>query len=272
MQDLTGRIAVVTGAAGGIGRALAAAFLAEGAQVVLADRDEAALRSLAASLPGDPLTVVVDVTDRDQVQRLHDQAVDRHGAVDVLCNNAGIGGRLGPSWELPAREWDQVLDVNLRGVVNGIQAFVPGMVERGRGHVVNTASMAGLLPMPFGAPYVASKHAVVGLTANLRWELGQLAPGVSASVLCPGWVRTGVATSDHAGVLEGYEDGPAGQMAQRLADNVESGMEPADVAARVVHAVCDDEFWILTHPDQAAHVLPHLAGAVRSAGVTPSLG
>lgn len=265
MDSLEDRVVVVTGAAGGIGTALAHAFAGEGAHLVLVDRDADRLAPLVESVDAEALALGADVADFDEVDGVRRAAVARFGTVDVVCNNAGIGGTLGPMWELPADEWDHVVGVNLTGVVNGVRAFVPGMVAQGRGHVVNTASMAGLLPMPFGTPYVATKHAVVGLSATLKWELAQERTGVSASVLCPGWVRTAIASNADAGVLDGHAEGAAGAMAQLLASNVADGMEPSDVAARVVRAVRRDEFWILTHQDQAAAVLPHYQGAVDSA-------
>lgn len=265
LSDLTGATVVITGAAGGIGRALATAFADRGANLVLVDLQALDVTDLVAELDVEVLALGADVAVFDEVDGVRRAAVERFGRVDVVCNNAGIGGRLGPSWELTQEDWDDVMGVNLQGVVNGIRAFVPTMIGQGRGHVVNTASMAGLLPMPYGTPYVASKHAVVGVTATLRWELAQMAKGVSASVLCPGWVRTGIASGPGAGLLEDQEDGPAGAMARLLAQNVESGLAPSDVADRVVRAVQSDEFWVLTHADQAAAVVPHYAAAAASA-------
>lgn len=265
LADLAGATVVVTGAAGGIGSALARAFAAQGANLVLVDLGVESLEDLLDEIDVEAMALAADVTVADEVDGVRQAALERFGQVDVLCNNAGIGGRLGPMWELTDDDWDEVMGVNLRGVVHGVRSFVPGMVARGRGHVVNTASMAGLLPMPFGTPYVASKHAVVGLTATLRWELAQMAKGVSASVLCPGWVRTGIATGPGAGLVEGHQDEPAGVMARMLAANVEAGLDPEVLAAQVVAAVQADEFWILTHADQAAAIVPHYAAAAAAA-------
>lgn len=265
LDDLSGSTVVITGAAGGIGRALARAFAAQGANLVLVDLDVEMLAPLLDEVDVEVLAASADVTDAETMDGVCEAALERFGHVDVVCNNAGVGGRLGPMWELTEEDWDQVMGVNLRGVVNGVRAFVPAMIAAGRGHVVNTASMAGLLPMPFGTPYVASKHAVVGLTSTLRWELRQMAKGVSASVLCPGWTRSGIASGPGAGLVEGQEQGPAGHMARMLADNVEQGLAPETVAARVVAAVRQDEFWILTHADQAAAIGPHYAAASASA-------
>ncbi len=260
--------AVVTGAASGIGLALVDCLLARGARVVGVDRDQDRLSSVLAQRGGQDrvLALAADVTDLDALRSVAAKAVAQFGPVDLLCNNAGIGGALGPTWELPDEEWDRVLDVNLRGVVNGIRAFVPAMVERGSGHVVNTASMAGILPMPWGSPYTASKHAVVGISSAMRMELEREAPGVGVSVLCPGWTDTGIASGADAGILEGHADGPAGGMSRMIAANVREGASAADVAEAVAVAVEQDEFWILTHPDQAAAIAPYWARASAAAG------
>ncbi len=274
--ELTGRTAVVTGAAHGIGRALARRLLADGANVVAVDRDADLLARTVAELGDRPeveagpariVAEAADVTDLDALVAVRERAEERFGAVDLVCNNAGIGGRLGPTWELGADDWDRVLAVNLVGVVNGVRAFVPAMVERGEGHVLNTASMAGTLPMPWGSPYVASKHAVVGLSSTLRMELGKAAPGVGVTVLCPGWTATGISEGPDAGVAPGHEDGPAGRMAARLAASVAEGTSAEQVADAAVDAVRDGRFWVLTHADQAAFLLPYWGEAAAAAGV-----
>lgn len=190
-----GQTAIVTGAASGIGAALAAELVAQGARVVLADIDgEAAGRAadrIAAS-GGDASQVAarrVDVRDVDAVRELVDEVAARDGAIDLLFNNAGlsIGG---PTHEMTVAHWDRIIDVNLRGVVNGILAVYPRMVEQGRGHIVNTASAAGLVAPPLVVPYATTKHAVVGLSTGLRPEAAL--HGVRVSVLCPGAVETAI--------------------------------------------------------------------------------
>jgi NAD(P)-dependent dehydrogenase (short-subunit alcohol dehydrogenase family) len=186
-----GRAAIVTGGASGIGLALGARLAASGARVVLADIDggaaERRAEELSASSSGAVLGRQLDVRDEGAFRSLVDEVVERHGRLDLLFNNAGIGFG-GPTHELTAAHWDRVLDVNLRGVINGVLAAYPRMVEQGGGHIVNTASAAGLAPPPFLTVYATAKHAVVGLSVGLRSEAAL--HGVKVSVLCPGPVDT----------------------------------------------------------------------------------
>ncbi len=191
MDTIEDKVAVVTGAASGIGRALAGRFATEGAKVVLADVEVEALEKAAAEIEGtgaEVLAVPTDVSDGQAVEALRDAAVERFGAVHVVCNNAGVasGGTL---WTATDEDWGWVLGVNLMGVVHGVQAFTPLMIEQGEGHIVNTASIAGMLAPPFMGIYNATKHAVVALSESLHGELALFAPGVGVSVLCPGWVE-----------------------------------------------------------------------------------
>jgi len=185
------RIAIITGAASGIGRALASALVTRGDTVVAADVDgdgaERAAAELARHRPGAATPAVVDVRDAGAVQALVDQTCERYGRLDVMVNNAGIGIG-GDVRELLLAHWDRVIDVNLRGVVHGVHAAYPVMVEQGSGHIVNTASLAGLLPSPGLTPYAMTKHAVVGLSLSLRLEAA--ANGVRVTAVCPGVVDT----------------------------------------------------------------------------------
>lgn len=185
------RIAIVTGGGSGIGRALCAGLVRGGDVVVVADADGQAAATVAGELagagPGTASAATVDVRDAAAVAALVDAVVERHGRLDLMVNNAGIGMG-GVVEELTVAHWDRVIDVNLRGVVHGVQAAYPVMVRQGSGHVVNTASMAGLVPSPGTVPYVASKSAVVGLSLGLRAE--GAAKGVRVSVVCPGVVDT----------------------------------------------------------------------------------
>jgi NAD(P)-dependent dehydrogenase (short-subunit alcohol dehydrogenase family) len=191
-----GQVAVVTGAASGIGRALAEAFAARGLHIVAVDVEAeplaAAAEEIRTAFGVEVLDVVVDVTDAEALLRLRDDVLDRFGRVDVLCNNAGVVGPRVPTWQQRREDWTWVVDVNLWGVVHGLAAFLPAMVEAGCGYVVNTASIAGLTPVPGGgrAPYAATKYAVVGLSETLQVELAEHAPGVHVTVLCPGPVAT----------------------------------------------------------------------------------
>jgi len=250
MQELTGRVAVVTGAASGIGFALASAFAAEGMQVVLADVEAPALDDAVAKLAAggaDVLGVRTDVSDGAQVQALADAAADRFGAVHVLCNNAGVGGG-GLSWEAPLATWEWVLGVNLWGVIHGVRAFVPILMRQPEAHVVNTASVAGLVAGPFMGPYNASKHAVVALSETLHHEMGIMAPQVKVSVLCPGWVRTRIADSARNRPGGPAEDPVAAAgFAQALQALIDRGLAPEVVAEKVIAAIRAEQFWILPH-------------------------
>src|ERR1700749_3129669 len=193
-----GRVAVVTGAASGIGRGLCERFAAEGMHVVMADVEEPALAKAAAKLPGagaSVLPAVTDVSDRAAVDALRDAALSAFGAVHVVCNNAGVGGPHGPLWECPPGEWDWVLGVNLEGVMNGVRTFMPVLLEQHAGHLVNTSSIFGVFAGTLG-PYGVSKHAVTALTETLHFNLRSLGVmHVGVSVLCPGAVRTNFGTS-----------------------------------------------------------------------------
>jgi NAD(P)-dependent dehydrogenase (short-subunit alcohol dehydrogenase family) len=191
--SLRGRVAIVTGGASGIGAALVRALAARGAVVVIADVDEVGAKAVAASTslaqagPGLVRTAVLEVRDAGAVADLVHQTAAEHGRLDLIFNNAGIavGGRVE---ELSLDHWDRVIDVNLRGVVHGVHAAYPLMLSQGNGHIVNTASLAGLVPGPMLAPYAAAKHAVVGLSLALRAEAA--GRGVRVSVVCPGFVDT----------------------------------------------------------------------------------
>lgn len=193
-QEFHGKSAIVTGGASGIGAALGAALASYGAHVVLADLDgdgatEAArtIEQAIDSGDGSVRGVELDVTDRGVVQELVLDTAKRENGLDFLFNNAGIGGG-GPTEHVPREHWDRTIDVNVGGVVNGVIAALPGMVARGQGHIVNTASAAGLAPAAFAVAYCTTKHAVVGLSGALRPEVA--AHGVRVSVLCPGMVET----------------------------------------------------------------------------------
>jgi NAD(P)-dependent dehydrogenase (short-subunit alcohol dehydrogenase family) len=185
------RIAIVTGGGSGIGAAVSTALVQRGDSVVVADIDADAAERVAKQLtdrgPGTASPAVVDVRDADAVANLVDETADVNGRLDVIFNNAGIGVG-GDVNELTIAHWDRVIDVNLRGVVHGVQAAYPLMVRQGHGHIVNTASLAGLIPSPYLAPYAATKHAVVGLSLSLRAEAK--ATGVKVTVVCPGFVDT----------------------------------------------------------------------------------
>jgi NAD(P)-dependent dehydrogenase (short-subunit alcohol dehydrogenase family) len=249
-----GKVAVVTGAASGIGMALAERFADSGLNVVLADVDEAHLDAAAvqvASRGVETLTVPTDVRDQAAVQALAAATLERFGAVHVVCNNAGVTTAVDP-WFGPLSAWQWVLGVNLWGVLHGVRAFLPTLIGQGEGHIVNTASIAGLLP-GFGASYDASKHAVVALSEDLHTTLTGMGGSVSVSVLCPGWVRTRIldAARNWPSALGDVPPPPGWVEAvehhyRRLIDE---GTTPAAVADLVAEAVSTGRFWVFPHHD-----------------------
>ena len=256
MQELNGKVAVITGGGSGIGRSLAHAFAAQGMRVVLADVNEISMRAVEAELAEggtEVLPVVCDTSLEASVQSLAQLTLERFGAAHVLCNNAGVAGK-GDPWSGPMSSWDWVVGINLYGVVHGIRAFLPIMQDQGEGHIVNTASMAGLLALPGAAAYNATKTAVVALTEGLYLEMKGIGSPVGVSVLCPGFVRTNLVTGqqwqDRLGPEPPVTTNPIGQMIETmLTEGVENGVDPAGIAEQVLDAILTDRFWILTHPE-----------------------
>jgi NAD(P)-dependent dehydrogenase (short-subunit alcohol dehydrogenase family) len=257
MRDLKGKVAVVTGAASGIGRAMAERFAREGMKVVLADVEKKALEETVGAIAKsgtEAWGVVTDVSRREDVEALARKTFELHGGAHVLCNNAGVGAG-GMSYEQPLSDWEWTIGVNLWGVIHGIRAFVPRMIEQGEGHVVNTASMAGLISAPGMGAYCASKHAVVAISECLFHELTLAAGGkVKVSVLCPGWVKTNIADAER-NRPESLKGRPAGQrgpqeqmMETMMRQLIAGGMPPSEVADMVLAAIREERFWILTHP------------------------
>jgi NAD(P)-dependent dehydrogenase (short-subunit alcohol dehydrogenase family) len=255
MEQFEGKTAVVTGAASGIGLAMARKFAAEGMNVVLADIEVEALDAAVAELRSSgtqALGVICDVAQRSEVQRLADQCIEQFGAVHVVCNNAGVasGGTL---WEFTEQDWQWVLGVDLWAVIHGVSIFVPLLIEAGGGHIVNTASMAGLTSTPFMGPYNVAKHGVVTLSETLFHELAMLAPNVGVTVLCPGWVQTQINRSErNRPEAERTSESPSATesgIGAALDKLIAEGLEPSDVAQLVFDAVRDNKFYVLTHPE-----------------------
>jgi NAD(P)-dependent dehydrogenase (short-subunit alcohol dehydrogenase family) len=256
MKHLTGRVAVVTGAASGIGLAMAKQFAGEGMKLVLADIEVASLASVLAALRAAGATAIsvpADVSSEAQVTALADAAYTEYGAVHVLCNNAGVAtpALRTRAWESPLSDWDWIHKVNFMGVLHGVRAFVPRMLAGGdEGHVVNTASVAGLVTG--GNPYFVYKHAVSCFTEGLYKDLKGLGAKVSASVLCPGLIRTGILEAERN---RPAEFGPATDvaalapgvraLAEQFRTALEAGFEPAVVAQAVVQAIQQDQYYVI---------------------------
>lgn len=276
MDDLSGRLAVITGGASGIGFAMARRFAAEGMRVLIGDIEAGALDVAVADLAATGAEVVgrvTDVGDGASVQALADAAAELGGA-HLVCLNAGVGTG-GLSWEVPVETWEWVLRVNLWGVVHGVRSFVPQLIAQDAGHLVATASIAGLVAAPFMAPYSASKHGVVAIAETVHHELAMSAPHVKVSVVCPGWVRTRIAESERNRpadlAVEG--DGGAGTAAV-LQSLLDTGMDPGAVADQVLAAVREERFWVLTHDDEADFWVDAVQRRLRSIGerTNPELG
>src|ERR1700739_2250130 len=250
METLESKVAVITGAASGIGLGMARAFGHEGMRVVLSDVSNERLNEAVTDLRSegiDCIGQIADVRSLKAVEALAGSALDSYGQVHVVCNNAGVGV-FGRQWELSDQDWALAIDVCLWGVINGVRVFVPRMLASGvQCHVVNTASMGGLLSAPFVGPYAAAKHGVVGLSKSLRVELGGTNVGVT--LVCPGNVRTNVART-----MREQRDGQRRGDSRDLDDFLnflesglqdDSAMDPADVGKLVVQAIQANQFWLL---------------------------
>ena len=250
MEAFKDRVAVITGAAGGIGSALARAFAERGARLVLADLDESGLETVAKELEAkgaEALTVRTDVSQRESVEALAEASWRRFGGVHLLCNNAGVA-TAGELATAAHEDWVFTMSVNFWGVVHGVESFVPRLIEQGHGgHIMNTASMAGLTGMQWLGVYSASKFAVVGLTEALRRELAPKRIGVS--VLCPMMVdtnMTGNSLRARPGDPQGENETPA-PSAESFVGNI---ISPEEVAVRAVRGIERNDLYILTHLEQ----------------------
>lgn len=260
MKDLSNRVAVVTGAASGIGLALCERFARDRMSIVMADIEQGPLAAAADTIRAagvEVLATCVDVSSAEAVEALAVDTFERFGAAHVLCNNAGVGGG-GFQATLSVAEWNWVLGVNLHGVVHGIASFLPKMLASGEeGHIVNTASMAGHIGMAGMGPYNASKFAVVGLSESLFHELAST--NVDVSALCPGWVNTRIGESGRNRPPELGERPMRPEDAERaeyIAAVLAAGLAPAEIANMVHDAILARRFWILSHPE--------MLGAIRN--------
>jgi NAD(P)-dependent dehydrogenase (short-subunit alcohol dehydrogenase family) len=261
MRELTGKTAFVTGGAGGIGLALGRAFAEAGMNVMLADIETdtlaAAVKSLHNSGP-EVRGVICDVADPSSVERAAKASFEAFGNVHVVCNNAGVAAAGGID-NISLDNWRWVLDVNLMGVLYGIRSFLPHIRSHGEGgHIVNTASMAGMVGGLGFSPYVASKYAVVGMSEGLAPQLKPF--GIGVTVLCPGYVRTRIGESgrnrpQRYGPAQTPDPAsPAGALVAQIAQLLQAGLDPSVLAARVLTAIREDELYVFTHPEMRAGI------------------
>ena len=274
MKEFAGKVAVVTGAASGIGLAMAQRFADEGMNVVLADIETEPLaiaESTVKAKGGAVLAVRADMLREEDIFRLADAAFETFGNVHILCNNAGVAGRAAfgvPVWEVPLSDWDWVMGVNFMGVLHGVRAFVPRMLAKGEeGHIVNTASMAGLGTA--SGPYHVSKHGVVVLSEGLFKDFRAMGAKLSASVVCPGWVNTNIldAERNRPPELERTDLAKVAERArltmQAAGESLKRGIPPEEVARQVFEAVRDDQFYVLPAPPESVDaVLTRAQGIV----------
>ncbi len=261
MKDFANRVAIVTGAAGGIGLALCKKFASHGCRVVLADIEQEALSEAereVAALGVATLAVVCDVSDAQSVDALAQQTIDRFGAIHIVCNNAGVfvGGHL---WEATLDDFDWLTGVNQYGVVHGIRSFIPHMIASGEEcHMVNTASMAAVTTMPYSGIYHMTKHAVLALSECLYHELSLTAPQVGVSCLCPELFDTGIGKSER-NRPSALNDAPTSDSrsfaSEAIVATTATGKDPAELAERVFQAIVEKQFYILSEDTcrEAAH-------------------
>ncbi len=259
MRELNGKVAVVTGAASGIGLALARRFAEDGMRVVMSDIEASTLDREAAALTrsgAEVLAVVTDTSIEAQVEELRDTTIEHFGGAHLVCNNAGVGSRGLKLVDLPRRDFEWVFGVNLWGVVHGLRAFLPHLLEQDEGHIVNTASVSAIYHHPRMAPYNASKAAVLALSETLLFELVDDGSNVGVSVLCPSWVRTNISqavrnlperlhyelTPEQAAEMAEYK-------AKRRQQLTEEALDADEVAVQVRDAVLANRFYVITHPE-----------------------
>jgi len=274
MQDVRGKVAVITGAASGIGLGMARAFSAEGMKVVLADVEQVALDRAADELRSagrEVLAVRTDVSVLADVEALAQAALDGFGAAHVLCNNAGVGCSA-PIGQTSLADWEWTLAIDLWGPIYGVKTFLPLMERQGEGHINSTASMAGLIAGASLGAYNVAKHGVVALMASLERDLRLAGSPVRASVLCPGPINTNIVRSERNRPPEsaaGHVETPQGEKFWKmLTDTLAHGMDPDEVGPMVLDAVRNDRFWVLTHPGMARYVQSQVEAMVGDRSLT----
>jgi NAD(P)-dependent dehydrogenase (short-subunit alcohol dehydrogenase family) len=277
MKQLEGKVAVITGAASGIGLAMAHRFAAEKMKLVLLDIEEAALAAAERALRDGGASVLAmrtDVSRAADLEAAAARATAAFGTAHVICNNAGVAGWPGRTWEISEADWDWVLSINLRGVISGVRVFLPPLLASGEeGHIVNTASMAGLTSVPYMSAYTVAKHGVVALSEVMAKELELRSARVGVSVLCPGFVKTQIHTSERnrSGQQRPEPSGAGPAMTEAITQLVESGQPPETIADQVVGAIRDSRFYILTHQDMKPSIEHRMRDILeeRAPGIDP---
>lgn len=276
MQEFKDKVAVVTGAASGIGRAMAERFARAGMKIVLADVEEKALEQAAAEIAAsgaETLAVPTNVAKAADVEALAQATLDRFGKVHVVCNNAGVAISA-PCWTHTLADWEWVLGVNLWGVVHGVRVFTPILLAQGEeGHIVNTGSVAGLMSGPGMGIYSVTKHSVVTLSETLYQELVMMGARVRVSVLCPGFVKTRIFDSARNRPAELADTAPrppgAMEMEQMGRLLLAGGLEPKVIAEKVFEAIRDERFYILPHPEFKERVRSRLDDIIAERNPSP---
>ncbi len=275
MKDFKDKVAVITGAASGIGCAMADHCVQEGMKVVLADVDPETLAKTEASLKASGATVLAvhtDVSQLREIEALAHQAVEAFGTVDLLFNNAGVA-RIGSIWECTHSDWEWIMGINLWGVIHGVRVFVPIMLAQGTEcYIVNTASMSGLISAPGAGAYNVTKHGVVTLSETLHHELAERGAQIKVSVLCPGFVNTRIMECGKNRPALGAKEPPdpvTEARVEMLRQMVQTGMPPTQVAAAVFEALRRDQFYILTHPEGKDAIRTRMEDIVQQRNPTP---
>ena len=273
MKELNNKVAVITGAASGIGRGIAESFVAAGMKVVLSDIEHAALDATTKCLRdrgADVYSMVADVSSAKDIANLAERSLEKYGSVDVLCNNAGVYAGSTPSWTSTLDDWNWIVSVNLMGTIHGIQTFLPIMLEQGtEAHIINTASIAGLI-LQGGALYRMTKTAIVALSESLHQELEHGGKNTKISVLCPAMVDTNLLHSSRNRPSHFPDTGPPARhsKAQRVKQALRLGLKPRAIGDQVTQAILDERFYILPDEEWSTHIMSRAAQIVN--GENPS--